>query len=409
MGKSVITIYLNRRLFLMLILGFSSGLPLTLTGTTLAAWLVSYGVDLPTIGLFALTGLPYAGKFLWSPFMDRLALPFLGRRRGWILILQLALFISISAMGFLNPARLTGLTAFFTITIAFLSASQDIALDAYRTEYLSPEERGPGAAVWITGYRLAILVGGALGLILSDYLPWPKVFFLLAMTLLPCAIAVLLAPNTPADNSFPSQKEPLTKSLTLPFCDLLARRGAIEVLLFVVLYKIGDVAAAQMTTPYLLGHLTYTRTELGMILKGFGMIATIAGGIVGGCLLNYLTLPRSLFLFGVFQGLSTFTFLFLEFTGRSIWALSLVIGLENFTGGMGTAAYMTLLMSLCNTKFTATQYAFLSSLMAISRYLVGAPTGFLVASVGWIWFFTICTVACIPALILLRRFRRWQI
>ncbi|MCX7982500.1 MAG: AmpG family muropeptide MFS transporter [Syntrophales bacterium] len=406
---SLFHLYVNRRMLLMLILGFSSGLPLTLTGSTLAAWLVSCGVDLPTIGLFALVGLPYAGKFLWSPVMDRFAIPFFGRRRGWILVTQMALFIAISALGYLNPAYLIGSTALLAIIIAFLSASQDIALDAYRTEFLKPEERGPGAAVWITGYRLAILTGGALALVLSDHLPWRQVFFIVALTMIPCAIAVLLAPNTSSDLSFSPQRQPLIETVVSPFRDILNRRGAFEVLLFIILYKIGDVAAAQMTTPYLLGHLGYTRTELGIILKGFGMFATILGGIVGGGILNYLSLSRSLFLFGLFQALSTFSFILLELTGKNAFALSFVIGFENFTGGMGTAAYMTLLMALCNTKFTATQYAFLSSLMAISRYLVGAPTGFMVAFVGWVWFFTICTVAAIPALLLLRHFGRWEI
>lgn len=396
-------------MLLMLILGFSSGLPLTVTGTTLAAWLVSYGIALPTIGLFALVGLPYAGKFLWSPLMDRFTIPVLGRRRGWILITQVALIFAISALGVLNPARLISYTALCAIAIAFLSASQDIALDAYRTEFLTPEERGPGAAVWITGYRMAILIGGALALILSDYLPWPRVFFFLALTLIPCVIAVLLAPNTLSDLSFSSQRQSLQDTVILPFQDLFIRRGAMQVFLFVVLYKIGDVAAAQMTTPYLLSHLAFSRTELGMILKGFGMVATIFGGIVGGGMLNALTLSRALLLFGLLQALSTFSFLLLEITGRNVWALSFVIGFENFTGGMGTAAYMTLLMALCNTRFTATQYAFLSSLMAISRYLVGAPTGFIVDSVGWIWFFTICTAAAVPALLLLRHFHRWEI
>lgn len=402
-------IYLNRRMLLMLIFGFSSGIPLAVTGTTLAAYLVSNGVGLSTIGLFALTGLPYAGKFLWSPLMDRFSLPFLGRRRGWILATQMALVILIMLLGHFDPRTAPASTAMIAFLIAFFSASQDIALDAYRTEYLQPDERGPGAGVWITGYRLALIVGSAAALILSDHFPWYTVFYLMGLTILPVTIATLLAPDPLTDRMGAYRPRSLTEAVIMPFSELLARRGAVEILLFVILYKLGDVAAAQMTPPYILHHLSFSRTELGVVLKGFGMVATIVGGLMGGALMHYWSLRRALFIFGLLQGLSTVFFIFLDFTGSKLLVLSFVVAFENFTGGMGTTAYMALLMTLCNTRFTATQYAFLSSLMALSRYIFGAPTGFLVAHTGWPWFYTLCGLAALPALVLLLRFHRWQI
>jgi len=265
-------------MLLMLLFGFSSGLPLAITTTTMAAYLVSAGMNLSTIGLFALTGLPYAGKFLWSPFMDRFAPPLFGRRRGWILFTQVGLVMLVISMGQFDPHHDPSLTALLALLIAFFSASQDIALDAYRTEYLRPEERGPGAGVWITGYRLALIVGSAAALILSDHLPWSMVFFLLGTTFIPGIIATLLAPDSERDRRAGDRPQTLKEAVIMPFSDLLRRHGAMGMLLFIFLYKIGDVAAAQMTVPYILHHLSFSRTELGVILKGFGMVATIVGG-----------------------------------------------------------------------------------------------------------------------------------
>ena len=405
-------IYFSRRMLLMLVLGFSSGMPLALTGSTLSAWMVTEGVDLKTIGIFALVGLPYAFKFVWSPLMDRFVPPFLGRRRGWIVITQLSLMASISLLGFFNPASQPWLTAALALAIAFFSASQDIVLDAYRTELLPPEERGAGSGVWIMGYRFAILVSGAAALIMSDHLPWHVVYIVMGLMMTLGLVAALLAPEPCAAVSGQVASiapKTLMDAVILPFVEFFKRPGALEILLFVILYKIGDVAAAQMTTPYILQHIGFTRTELGAIFKGFGMAATIAGTLVGGAFMSRWSLKWSLLVFGILQGVSIFTFILLEFTGRQLWALSLVIGVENFCGGMGTAAYIALMMGLCNTKYTATQYALLSSLMAVSRYITGAPTGYLAAATGWIWFFAICTAAAVPALLLLLRYDRWAV
>jgi len=406
----IFRIYFTKKMLLMLVLGFASGMPLALTSSTLAAWMVTEGVDIKTIGIFSLVGLPYAFKFLWSPLLDRYVPPFLGRRRGWMLITQLALIVTIATMGFFSPASRPLTVALWAVALAFFSASQDIVLDAYRTEYLAPDERGAGAGIWIMGYRLALLVSGALALILSDHISWRSVYIIMGLVMSGGVIATFLCPDPARDRPRQQPATPpqsLREAVVQPFVEFFRRPGAVEILLFVILYKLGDVAAAQMTTPFILQHIGFSRTELGAIFKGFGMAATILGGIIGGALMTKWELRRSLLIFGILQGVSTISFVLLEFTGRRLWALSVVIGVENITGGMGTAAYTALLMGLCNTRFTATQYALLSSLMAVSRYLTGAPTGFLVVAVGWVWFFVICTALAIPGLLLLWRYDNW--
>ncbi|HYA15479.1 MAG TPA: MFS transporter, partial [Syntrophales bacterium] len=326
----------------MLVLGFASGMPLALTGGTLSAWMVSEGVDIKTIGLFSLVGLPYAFKFLWSPLMDRFVPPFLGRRRGWMIITQLALILTISMMGFFNPASTPLLIAAIALSLAFFSASQDIVLDAYRTEYLKPEERGAGVGVWIMGYRIAFLISGAVALILSDHLSWKMVYFIMGLFMIIGCIATLIAPEPLKTNPTVESIEPpksLYEAAVAPFVEFFKRPGSLEILLFIILYKLGDIAASQMTTPYILGYVGFSRTELAYIYKVFGLVATVAGALIGGAVMSNWPLKRSLFIFGILQGVSIMTFILLEFTGRQLWALAAVIGIENFCGGMGTAAY----------------------------------------------------------------------
>ena len=405
-------VYLSGKMPLMLVLGFASGMPLALTGGTLSAWLVTEGVDIKTIGLYSLVGLPYAFKFLWSPLMDRFVPPFLGRRRGWMIITQLALILTISIMGFFNPVSTPLLIAAMALSLAFFSASQDIVLDAYRTEYLKPEERGAGVGVWIMGYRIAFLVSGAVALILSDHLSWKMVYFIMGLFMVIGCIATLVAPEPLKTNPAAERIEPpksLYEAAVAPFVEFFKRPGSLEIILFIILYKIGDIAAAQMTTPYILGYVGFSRTELGYIYKVFGLAATISGALMGGAIMSEWPLKRSLFVFGVLQGISILAFILLEFTGREIRALAVVIGIENFCGGMGTSAYTAFLMGLCNRKFTATQYALLSSLMAVGRNVTGAPTGYLADAVGWVMFFVICTALAVPGLLLLMRYDKWTV
>ncbi|HUH67265.1 MAG TPA: MFS transporter, partial [Syntrophales bacterium] len=340
-------VYLSGKMLLMLVLGFASGMPLVLTSGTLSAWLVTERVDIKTIGLYSLVGLPYAFKFLWSPLMDRFVPPFLGRRRGWMIITQLALIVAISTMGFFNPSSRPLLVAALALAIAFFSASQDIVLDAYRTEYLKPEERGAGVGVWIMGYRIAILMSGALALVLSDHLSWKMVYIIMGLFMVTGCVATLLAPEplkTEATRDGVEPPKSLYEAAVLPFLEFFRRPGSLEILLFIILYKLGDIAASQMTTPYILGYIGFTRTELGTIYKGFGMAATIGGALLAGAMMSKWPMKRALVVFGVLQGISIPAFILLEFTGSQVWALAVVVGIENFCGGMGTSAYTAFLM-----------------------------------------------------------------
>ncbi len=396
---------LTRDLVIVLFLGFSSGLPLALTGGTLQAWLTEAGVSLKTIGLFALVGTPYTTKFLWASVFDRFVPPFLGRRRGWLIILQLLLAGTITLMSSAQPGAAPMTVAALAVALSFLSASQDVVIDAYRAEILPRSDLGLGAGTAVLGYRLAMLTSGALALILADTFPWPTVYLIMAGIMASCALVTLLAGEPMVEGTPPRT---LREAVFAPFSDLLKRRGAFELLLFVVLYKLGDVMAAQLSTSFLLS-IEFSKTEIGAVTKGFGLAATIIGSLWGGAWIARLGLYRSLVVFGVAQALTILTFAALALIGHNTLALAVAIGLENVTGGMGTAALTAFLMTLCNKRFTASQYALLSSLTAISRTVIGAPTGYLAQLCGWPLFFVLCCGAAIPGLLMLRRFPRWEV
>jgi PAT family beta-lactamase induction signal transducer AmpG len=401
--KSLFAVFRSPRLFWILLLGFSSGIPLALTGTTLQAWMATEKIDLTVIGIFSLVGLPYTVKYLWAPVMDRFVPPFLGRRRGWMLVTQGALALAIAAMAFSDPAGATTLFAVLALLVAFLSASQDIVVDAYRTEVLEPLELGPGAGVHILGYRIAMLTSGAIALILADRLPWKTVYLLMAGCLAVGAAASLLAPEPRLKERPPAT---LKEALVEPFVEFLSRRGAVGILLFVVLYKLDVVMATALTTPFML-ELGFTKTDIGAVTKGFGMAATIVGSLAGGAVVARAGMKTSLWLFGILQSVSTLSFLALARLGHHYPMMVTAIGLENLCSGMGTAAYAAFLMSLCDKRFTATQYAILTSLMAITRVVVGAPTGYIVKAFGWENYFLISALAAIPGLLLLLRYEHW--
>lgn len=401
--KSVIAAFRSPRLFWVLLLGFSSGIPLALTGTTLQAWMTTEKIDLAVIGVFSLVGLPYTVKFLWAPVMDRYVPPFLGRRRGWMLVTQLGLAVAIAAMAFSDPAGATTLFAVLALLVAFTSASQDIVVDAYRTEVLEPVELGPGAGVHILGYRIAMLTSGAIALILADRLPWKTVYLLMAGSLLAGILASVFAPEPKLAEKPPAS---MKEAVVEPFVEFLSRPGAWGILLFVILYKLDVVMATALTTPFIL-ELGFSMTDLGAVTKGFGMVATIVGTLAGGAVVARVGMKASLWIFGVLQSVSTLAFLVLARLGHHYPAMVAAIGLENLCSGMGTAAYAAFLMSLCNKRFTATQYAILTSLMALTRVIVGAPTGYLVKTFGWETYFLICMVAAVPGLVLLLQYPRW--
>jgi PAT family beta-lactamase induction signal transducer AmpG len=380
-------------------MGFSSGLPLLLTGSVLQAWMKEEGVDLATIGLFALVGLPYTLKFLWAPFLDRYQLGHLGRRRGWLLWVQIGLILALMGLGLTEPAVSPINVAGAALLVAFFSAVQDIVIDAYRRESLADQELGLGSSLYVNGYRLGMLLASGGGLILADYLPFSQVYQLLALVMLIGVITTLLAPEP---QIFISAPKTMHEAVVEPFLEYFRRPDALLILLFILLYKMGDSMASHMTIPFYL-ELGYSTTEIGTIVKGLGFGATIFGSLLGGILMLRIGIYRALWIFGVLQGVSTAGFAMLGAYGYSLPGLALVIAFENLSGGMGTAAYVAFMASLTNKKFTATQYALLSSLMGIPRVIIAAPTGFLAESFGWVPFFSFCASIAIPGLLLLRR------
>lgn len=387
----------SRRMLVALIMGFACGLPLLLTITVLQAWMKDVGVDLTVIGMMALVGLPYTVKFLWAPFLDRYTLPFLGRRRGWLVVAQLALMFSIGGLGLTDPANNPWMVAFAAFLVTFFSASQDIVVDAYRREDLADEELGLGSALYVNGYRVGMLLASGGGLIMADHVSFAFVYLIMAACLLPGVLTTLLTPEPPAPLGKPAT---LREAAIDPLVEYFTRDGALWVLAFILFYKIGDTMASAMTIPFYLD-MGFSKTEIGTVVKLFGFWATIGGSLAGGVAMIRLGIKRSLWIFGILQALSTAGFVLLARVGYSVPLLSGVIGFENLSSGMGTTAYVAFMASITNKKFTATQYALLSSLMGIPRVLASAPTGFLAKNMGWDYFFIACTLIAIPGLLLL--------
>jgi PAT family beta-lactamase induction signal transducer AmpG len=398
-----VDVFRSRRVAAVLLLGFASGLPLALTGGTLQAWMATAGMDIRTIGIFSLVGLPYTIKFLWSPLMDRFAFPWLGRRRGWILVTQLVLMLGIAVMGAMSPQHAPLALGLLALAVAFISASQDIVIDAYRTDVLRAPERGAGAAVSVLGYRVAMLVSGALALILSDQIGWQNTYWLMAGLMTMGMLAAMLGPEPEGVVSAPRT---LQEAVWGPLKDFFTRPAVAWLLLLIVLYKLGDAFAGTLTTAFLIRGVGFTATDVGAINKGMGMIATIIGALFGGALMVRLGLFRSLLLFGALQALTNLTFMVLAWMGKSYLMMVAAVGLENLAGGMGTAAFVVFLMTLCNKGFSATQFALLSALAAIGRVFVGPPSGYLVDTVGWVTFFFITFLTALPGLWLLWLLRR---
>lgn len=388
---------ISPRMLVAFLMGFACGVPLLLTSSVLQAWMTEQGVDLSTIGLFSLVGLPYTLKFLWAPVFDRFTLPFFGRRRGWMLVMQLVLILALVALGLTDPGQTPWLVALAAFVATFFSASQDIVVDAYRREDLSDNELGLGSSFYVNGYRVGMLLAGSGGLILADHLSFAYVYLLMAASLL-VGVGTTLACREPALTRGTPQN--FREAVLLPFTDYFTRDRALLLLLFIFLYKIGDQMASALTTPFYLS-LGFSKTQIGAVAKLFGFWSTITGGLVGGAILLRIGIIRSLWLFGILQGVAILSFSALAMIGPSLTALAVAITLEQLTSGMGTSAYVAYMASLTNKKFTATQYALLSSCMGIPRVIVAAPAGYLAESLGWPLFFLGCTLAAIPGLLLL--------
>jgi MFS transporter, PAT family, beta-lactamase induction signal transducer AmpG len=469
--RSLLQIFRSRKLAVLLFLGFSSGLPLFLTSRTLQVWMKEQQVDLGVIGLFAIVALPYSLKFLWSPFLDRFAPPFLGRRRGWLVITQIGLLLSIAAMSFQTPTpdpQTLQILVINALVITFLSATQDIAGDAYRTDILEPQELEIGASLWVLGYRVALMVTSFLAFVLADYLPWNTVYLVMAAFMGVGILAALWAPEPPTlENRAPlsakdivaagaivlvivvllagvltaalplttfywivallivgwlaaafllprrataSQNYSLNDAIYQPFQEFFQRFGLTHgglVLLFILLYKLGDALVGNMANPFLV-ELTFTKTQIGAIQGGMGFFATTLGVLVGGAIMTKLGINRCLWIFGALQLLSNLGYYALAIAGKNDTLLILAINLENFCAGLVTVVSVAFLMSLCDHRFTTTQFALFSSLMAISRDILSTPAGQIAKATGWSTFFLLTVAAAIPGLLLLPIVAPWN-
>lgn len=399
-------VLLNKRMFICIFTGFSSGLPLYILIGLLPAWLRSEGVDLKAIGLFALIQLPFTWKFLWAPLFDRY-IPPLGRRRGWLFIWQMALLLSIPAFGELHPGPDLWTIAYLAGVVAFFSASQDIVLDAYRRELLLDTELGLGNAIHVNAYKIAGLIPGSLSLILADYLPWSRVFFITALFMFP-GIAMTLFVSEPAlKNGAPKT---LMAAVVEPFQEFIGRNGlksAGLVLAFIFFYKLGDSMATALATPFYLD-MGFSKTEIGVIAKNAGLWPSVIGGLLGGVWMIKLGINRALWIFGMVQMVAILGFAWLAMVGHSLLWLAMVIGIEALGVGLGTAAFVAFIAHTTNPLYTATQFALFTSLAAVPRTFANAATGYLVEWFGWVTFFLFCFVIAIPGMLLLVKVAPWN-
>ena len=394
-------LFRDRRFLILLALGFSAGIPLPLTAFTLRQWFSESNISLVAIGLTALIGLAYALKFLWSPVLDHASPPLfraLGRRRGWLATIQPLLALAILAMGFTDPATAAQATVAIAVLVAFLSASQDIVVDAWRIEALEERQQGHGLACYIWGYRGALLASNAGALAVAEFAGWPAAFAMCAALVGVGFIAVLLAPE-------PDAPAPLAMgwggrfrvAVVDPFADFLRRRYWLAILAFVALFKLGEALAGIMTAPFYRS-LGFSRLEVAGVASVFGLCATLAGVVVGGFVVARLGTARALIVTGILQMLSNLMYVALAETGRSMPMLWAQVGVENFTDGLADAAFVTYLSALTSRSFTATQYALLSSLAAVPLRTLGASSGWFAEALGWSWFFVLTTVAALPAM-----------
>ena len=402
--KSIIRVLFSRRILVAFLMGFSSGLPLLLTIGVLQAWMKEKGVDLTWIGMITLVQLPYTWKFIWAPVLDRFTLPFLGRRRGWLLVAQLCLIGSIAALGYSDPVSNVVAMVVAAILVSFFSASQDIVIDAYRREDLADEELGLGSSMYIYGYRLGMLLAGGGGLIMADHMPYSRVYLIMAACMVPGVVTTLLTPEPKIRAGTPRT---MKEAVIDPMVEYFSRTNAIWILVFILLYKIGDTMASAITTPFYLD-LGFSKTDIGAVVKVFGTGATLTGAFLGGIILLRLGISRSLWIFGILQAVSTACFALLARIGYSIPALSGVIAFENLSSGMGTAAFVAFMASITNKKFTATQYALLTSLIGVPRTFASAVTGIMAKHIGWENFFIACALVAIPGMLLLVKFAPWN-
>ncbi|WP_329742092.1 AmpG family muropeptide MFS transporter [Dyella sp. A6] len=386
------------RIFSVGLLGFSSGLPLALSGSTLQAWFTTAGMSLRDIGWITVIGQAYVYKFLWAPLLDRMRLPWLGRRRGWVLLMQVVCALALFDMSFHTPQGAAGTLAFLAVVLAFASATQDIAYDAHRTDLLRPEERGPGIGLMQVGYRLAMLVSGAFALILADRVGWGWTYRAMGCLMLAVTAVTVFSPDAPDEQPARS----FTEAVVEPFADLFHRYGklAFAWLLFVVLYKLCDAFALSLSTTFLLRVPKFSLTQVGTVSKTFGLAAGLLGAVGGGWLVTKMRLYPALLILGICQALVNLGYIVLVHSGPDVSVMAAVVSAEYFFSGLGSTAFVVLVTALCNVRYSATQFALLSALAAIGRVFLGPVAAWLVPQVGWSTFFLITALSAIPGLLL---------
>jgi len=404
----------SRNMLICIFTGFTSGLPLYFLINLIPAWLRSEHIDLKTIGLMALIGLPFTWKFIWSPVMDAVRLPFLGRRRGWMLVTQIGLLLALAAYAFLNPHQHLPVIISLSAVVAFFSASQDIVLDAFRREILPDEELGLGNSIHVNAYRIAALVPGSLSLILADRMPWGNVFIITALFMLPGLLMTLFLAKEP--DLPPAAPRTLVQTVVEPFQEFFSRKGtkqAALVLLFIFLYKLGDSMATSLATPFYLD-MGFSKTDIGLIAKNAGLWPAVIAGILGGIWMLKLGINKALWLFGVVQVVTILGFVWLAGFGRfntitltEQMMLAGVIGAEAVGVGLGTAAFVSYMARETNPAFTATQLALFTSLSAVPRTFINATTGYLIEWLGYVHFFWLCFILALPGMFLLLKVAPW--
>ncbi len=409
-------LYLQPRLLVVLILGFVSGLPLALSASTLSVWLAESGVSLSAIGVFAAVGTPYTLKFLWSPLVDGLKIPIftkiLGKRRGWLVAAQLLLIISLISLGLCNPSENAWLVAFFALLVAIASATQDIVIDAYRVEILPAHEQGAGAAMVVLGYRLGMIVSTAGALFLATEMGWMLAYIIMAALIPISWLAIILggepkiadSESEKENNHFPAAAHSLKiwikDHIITPLTDFMERREWLAILLFILLYKLGDAFIGTMTNPFLI-NIGFSKNQIATVVKLYGVIATIIGSFIGGILVSRIGMMKTLWICGIGHALTNLMFVAQAQVGADEMFLAFSISLENISGGMGTAAFVAFISSLVNLRFTATQYALLSSFSAFGRTWLATPAGFFAEKLGWEAFFILSVILAIPGLFVL--------
>lgn len=417
-NTSVWQALMNKRMLICIFTGFSSGLPLYILISLLPAWLRSEGVDLKSIGLFALIGLPFTWKFLWAPFFDRYSpLGFLrgvGRRRGWLFISQTALLLSIPAFGLLDPKLDIWTIAYLATVVAFFSASQDVVIDAYRREFLLDVELGLGNAIHVNAYKIAGLIPGSLSLILADHMPWKSVFLITALFMVPGLLMTLMVKEPQLAEGRPRT---LRQAVVEPFHEFMTRHGwqyAALILAFLFLYKLGDSMAVALATPFYLD-MGFSKTEIGLIAKNAGLWPSVIGGLLGGLWMVKLGINRALWIFGVLQMIAILGFAWLAWLGpfidpgpTALLQLGFVIGIEAFGVGLGTTAFVAFIARTTHPLYTATQFALFTSMMAVPRTFANAATGYLVEGLGWTNFFIFCFIIAVPGMLLLFKIAPWN-